>query len=498
MASLSSVASATAAAPPLVDTHTKPAQHGVRGAWSQIATPSRWWLRLAGRMLPEALAAAGALLLLANLSTSLSMAEAILLGALWLSLLLASGAFDPMGEPDSVRPVTRASVSLAITCWLTSTLTDVGIGSELLLAFTAAVSAAAVGRRLTIRTWLALSGPPAKRRRPVTLAGEVDDVRRVLSELARGPRPRWEVRAICLPEEAITCHEDPDSVFGAPVWVGLDRLADATRVSGSEAAILIPSGRLQPEALRRLTWQLHSIGAAVYVGTGLLGVTAARTTMVRAGDLGMVHLRAAPSTGPARLAKELVERVLAALALLLLAPLLTVIALAVCRGSAGGPLFRQVRVGRDGRPFTMYKFRTMTVDAESRMLTLVTDNEADQDGVLFKMRSDPRVTRIGALLRRYSLDEVPQLVNVLRGNMSLVGPRPALPHEVARYDVDPRRRLAVKPGLTGLWQVSGRSDLSWEDTVRLDLHYVDNWSLWLDASIVCRTVRAVLGHRGAY
>jgi lipopolysaccharide/colanic/teichoic acid biosynthesis glycosyltransferase len=159
-------------------------------------------------------------------------------------------------------------------------------------------------------------------------------------------------------------------------------------------------------------------------------------------------------------------------------------------------IFRQDRVGRDGRHFTMLKFRTMHVDADETLQQLAGLNESD--GVLFKVRLDPRITRLGRILRRYSLDELPQLVNVMRGHMSLVGPRPALPSEVVRYDEDPRRRLAVKPGLTGLWQVSGRSDLSWSDTVRLDLLYVDNWSFSLDLVILCRTVKAVLGHRGAY
>ena len=169
-------------------------------------------------------------------------------------------------------------------------------------------------------------------------------------------------------------------------------------------------------------------------------------------------------------------------------PLLLAIAVAIRWDSRGASLFRQRRVGRGGTTFTMYKFRTMRTDAdESRRRLSPTVN--DCDGVLFKMRDDPRITRVGGVLRRYSLDELPQLINVVRGEMSLVGPRPALPHEVARYDVDPHHRLVVKPGLTGLWQVSGRSDLSWDESVRLDLHYVDNWSLALDLQIVLRTVR---------
>jgi exopolysaccharide biosynthesis polyprenyl glycosylphosphotransferase len=218
--------------------------------------------------------------------------------------------------------------------------------------------------------------------------------------------------------------------------------------------------------------------------------------MAHAGGLGLLHVRPSRHRGPARAAKGALERVAALLLLVVLAPLLLALAYAVRRDSPGPATYRQTRIGRGGVPFTMYKFRTMSVNAELRLPELSDHNMTD--GVLFKIREDPRITRIGSFLRRFSLDELPQLLNVLRGQMSLVGPRPALPDEVARYSPDERRRLAVKPGLTGLWQVSGRSDLSWSDSVRLDLRYVDNWSLGLDLLILCQTVRAVLDHRGAY
>jgi len=164
--------------------------------------------------------------------------------------------------------------------------------------------------------------------------------------------------------------------------------------------------------------------------------------------------------------------------------------------SRGPVLFRQTRVGRGGAEFSMLKFRSMCVDAEERKAELHALSEGN--GVLFKMKQDPRVTPIGRVLRRLSLDELPQLFNVLRGEMSLVGPRPPLPAEVALYAPDDTRRMLVKPGLTGLWQVSGRSDLTWEESVRLDLRYVDNWSMALDLLILCKTARAVLRGGGAY
>jgi exopolysaccharide biosynthesis polyprenyl glycosylphosphotransferase len=199
--------------------------------------------------------------------------------------------------------------------------------------------------------------------------------------------------------------------------------------------------------------------------------------------------------GAPRLLKGAIDRLAALLILLLIWPLMLGLAVAIRRD--GGPaLFRQTRIGRDGRQFRLLKFRSMVVDAEQRLPGLQDRN--DGAGLLFKMRDDPRTTPVGRVLRRFSLDELPQLVNVLTGSMSLVGPRPPLPQEVEGYERAAQRRLLVKPGITGLWQVSGRSDLSWEQSVRLDLRYVENWTLALDALILVKTVRAVLRGGGAY
>ena len=195
-------------------------------------------------------------------------------------------------------------------------------------------------------------------------------------------------------------------------------------------------------------------------------------------------------------AVDTLHRVLALFALVLLAPLLLAVVLVVRLDSPGPALFRQVRVGRNGREFVIYKFRTMRTDAEALFDQVLHLNE--HDGLLFKVRQDPRVSNAGRWLRRFSLDELPQLWNVARGDMALVGPRPPLPREVARYDARTSRRLDVKPGLTGIWQVSGRSDLPWDEAIRLDLAYVEERSLALDLRILGRTVGAVLSGRGAY
>jgi exopolysaccharide biosynthesis polyprenyl glycosylphosphotransferase len=202
-------------------------------------------------------------------------------------------------------------------------------------------------------------------------------------------------------------------------------------------------------------------------------------------------------TGATRFVKRAVDVVGASLLLLLGAPFLLLTALIVRLTSRGPALYASTRLGEHGREFRVFKFRSMYQDAENRRADLLELNESD-GGILFKIRDDPRVTRIGKLLRKYSIDELPQLLNVLNGSMSLVGPRPPLPDEVDRYQSEVRRRLLVKPGMTGLWQVSGRSDLTWDEAVRLDLYYVENWSLGLDLAIIARTVWVVMRSRGAY
>jgi exopolysaccharide biosynthesis polyprenyl glycosylphosphotransferase len=211
--------------------------------------------------------------------------------------------------------------------------------------------------------------------------------------------------------------------------------------------------------------------------------------------LPLLHVEEPTLSGPALLVKNLMDRVAAAVGLLLLVPVFLAIGLAIRLSDPGPVFFRQPRVGHEGRTFRVWKFRTMYVDAEDRLASLVDQNETD--GMLFKMKEDPRVFPVGRFLRASSLDELPQLINVLWGEMSLVGPRP-LPADDGDFLGDVRRRLLVRPGMTGLWQVSGRSDLSWDEAVRLDLYYVDNWSLAYDLSILWRTVGVVLARKGAY
>jgi exopolysaccharide biosynthesis polyprenyl glycosylphosphotransferase len=225
-------------------------------------------------------------------------------------------------------------------------------------------------------------------------------------------------------------------------------------------------------------------------------VAGPRTTIRQTAGLTLLHVDHPQLSGFRLVLKALFDRCAAAAALIVLAPVMSAIAAAIWLHDRGPVLFTQLRVGRDGHEFRIYKFRTMVVDAEQRKQELLANN--DSDGVLFKIRKDPRVTAVGAHLRRLSLDELPQLFNIFLGDMSLVGPRPALPEEADKYAAHVRRRLVVKPGLTGLWQVSGRSDLSWEESVRLDLRYVENWSFALDLQILWKTTSVLVRRSGAY
>jgi exopolysaccharide biosynthesis polyprenyl glycosylphosphotransferase len=248
--------------------------------------------------------------------------------------------------------------------------------------------------------------------------------------------------------------------------------------------------------LRELAWELEKTGTDLCVAPALLDVAGPRTTIRPVAGLPLLHVDHPEFTGTKQVIKDAFDKLVGLSALALTAPVFLFVTLIIRLDDGGPAFFRQTRVGRDGRGFTVYKFRTMVMDAEKLKAELAASN--DHDGVLFKMRKDPRITKVGSWLRRWSLDELPQLLNVVRGDMSLVGPRPALPDEAARYGDYVRRRLVVKPGLTGLWQVNGRSDLSWEESVRLDLRYVENWSLVLDLQILWKTLSAVWRGSGAY
>jgi exopolysaccharide biosynthesis polyprenyl glycosylphosphotransferase len=352
----------------------------------------------------------------------------------------------------------------------------------------------AVGGRLVLRWNLHRLRSAGRCALPVLALGTPESAADLIDRTRRDHRRGWTVVGVCTPSGS--ADDGTYEIDGVPVLGDLESVPLIASAGQYRIVAVCPTPGLTAKRLHRLAWGLEGAVAEMVVDPGLMEVAGPRLHVEPVDGLPLLRLTRPTFTGVSWLAKHLVDRFGAALLLVLLSPLLLTLALAIKLDDGGPVLFRQTRVGRHGRSFVMVKFRSMVVDAESRLLELAAENEGA--GPLFKLRSDPRITRVGAVLRRYSLDELPQLLNVLGGRMSLVGPRPPLPAEVAQFGQDAQRRLLVRPGLTGLWQISGRSDLSWEQSVRLDLRYVENWNLALDAQILCKTLGAVVNRRGAY
>ncbi|MBB5917215.1 exopolysaccharide biosynthesis polyprenyl glycosylphosphotransferase [Nocardia transvalensis] len=316
----------------------------------------------------------------------------------------------------------------------------------------------------------------------------------MVAAFSRDPGSGYHVVGVCTPDGAA-----PDIEVGGrtiPV-VGDDRsVVEAVRATGADTVAVTATDNLGPADFRHLAWELDPPGVELIVAPGLVDIAGTRLTHRLVADMPMLHVEKpqydrAKSTG-----KAVFDLCFAGGALLAIAPVLVAIAVAVKFTSPGPVFYRSERIGRDGKPFRMIKFRSMYVDADAHVAKLIA--AAGGNPLFFKMRDDPRVTSVGRLIRKYSLDELPQFFNVLRGDMSVVGPRPQVRREVDSYDGMMRRRLLVKPGVTGLWQVSGRSDLSIEDAMRLDLSYVENWSMVLDLLLIARTIGAVTKGDGAY
>jgi exopolysaccharide biosynthesis polyprenyl glycosylphosphotransferase len=343
--------------------------------------------------------------------------------------------------------------------------------------------------------WAARQGLHRARRRGecmqrVVVVGLERSVAELIRTVRREPHAGLEIVGACIDRPR------GSSVENVPVMGDSDHVLDVlTDVQADTVAVTAWSDVSQND-LRRLSWDLEGSGVALLVAPRLTDISGPRIHIRPVAGLPLLNIEEPEFTGVRRIVKGGMDRLFALLAVILLLPVFVGVALAVKLTSRGPVFFRQVRIGRHGKPFVIHKFRSMYTDAEERLAGLEHLNEAD--GTLFKMRDDPRVTPVGRFLRRYSLDELPQFGDVLLGRMSLVGPRPPLPCEVERYASLVRRRLVVKPGITGLWQVSGRSDLSWDESVRLDLLYVETWSLALDIAIMLKTVLAVLRRNGAY
>ena len=329
---------------------------------------------------------------------------------------------------------------------------------------------------------------------PVLLAGSLDEVADLIARTRRERHYGWSVTGVCIP--GMSVEGSQLDVHGVPVVGGLDDVPTLVRINHYRIVAVAPDAHWTRRRLRELAWDMEGVPTELVVAPALMEVTGPRLHVDPVYGLTLLRVSQPTFTGARWMLKSVLDRIAGCVVLLVLAPVMAAVALAIKLEDSGPVLFRQERVGKAGALFRMVKFRSMGVDADQRRAELEALNEGA--GPLFKLRADPRVTRVGAFIRRYSLDELPQLLNVVRGDMSIVGPRPPLPAEVERYGKDARRRLLVKPGITGLWQVSGRSDLTWEESVRLDLRYVENWSLMIDLVIVWKTVNAVLRGDGAY
>lgn len=292
--------------------------------------------------------------------------------------------------------------------------------------------------------------------------------------------------------------EDVVPGHGAPYpqRAGLTTLENVVASSGADAVIVAGSLREGSEAVKNLGWRLEESRTQIILVSSLTNVAGPRIRMRPVEGLPLMHVDLPNFDGGHHVVKRMMDILLSAVALLVLLPVFAVLALIVKRDSTGPAFFAQQRVGRSGEPFKMYKFRSMVVDAEARLEALRDQNEGN--GHLFKLKNDPRVTNVGRWMRKYSLDELPQLLNVLKGDMSLVGPRPPLASEVAQYERETERRLYIKPGVTGLWQTRGRNDLPMDESIRLDLYYVENWSVTGDIMIMWRTVKVMIKPEGAY
>lgn len=415
-----------------------------------------------------------------------------LAAALWVLVLIVSGSYSRSnigaGAREYAKVVQNSLVAagmVGIACFLARYPMSRGF---FVLAFGMGIPLLLVGRvalrRLT--RYLHCHGKMLNR---VLLAGDEDHIEEVVQVLEREKWLGYSVVGALLPriQSGLTS-------CGIPVVGTVGGVSQAVEVHDADMVIFAEGSFRNSREFRRTAWQLEDMNTHMIVVPSLTDISAERIETRPIGGLPFVSVERPKAQEAGRLGKRLFDVVGSGILLLLSLPILLVTAVAIKLEDGGPLLFKQVRVGRNGQLFHCLKLRSMVPNAEE----LKRQMQSEVDGVLFKMRKDPRITRVGAVLRRYSIDELPQLWNVFRGDMSLVGPRPHLPNEVDRYEQDVIRRLSVRPGMSGLWQVSGRSNLPWPEAVRLDLFYVDNWSMLQDLSILAKTVKAVFGRSGAY
>ncbi len=347
------------------------------------------------------------------------------------------------------------------------------------------------------RTWILHQRRKGKYLARVLVIGGVRSAKAMTLRFSEGPSSGFRVVGVWVPDRVAAPNERfHANDLAVPVLGTESDLGQALDVGAVDTVVVTDTEHLGHDGMRELAWALEGRDVNLLVAPNVVDVAGPRIHLQAHGNMPLIYL-SGPSYSRARtMRRAMFDRSFAAAVLLASSPVLLLAALAIRISSRGPVFYRSERIGTHGVPFQMLKLRTMVRDADQMREEIEHHNDAA--GPLFKVRDDPRVTRVGRFLRRYSIDELPQFLNVLRGDMSVVGPRPPLRSEVDAYSEHMHRRLLVKQGVTGLWQVSGRSDLTWEDSVRLDLDYVENWTMLRDMQIIVRTARAVLASRGAY
>ncbi|GCD90680.1 sugar transferase [Nocardioides sp. LS1] len=429
-----------------------------------------------------------------DVSSSLRVAGPLMMVG-WLLAISTAGGYtrNVFGAgTDEYRRVLNASLVAAglagVGCYLAKFSLSRGF---FVLAFALGIPALILGRSLLRRAVHQARRRGALQQR-VLIAGSRSHIDEIASVLRREPWLGYHVVGALTP--AYDLSEETKS--GIPVLGHTDEATEVVKEAGVDVIFFAGGGVGSASQMRKFVWEVEQHDVQVVVAPSVTDISSERIRVRPVGGLPLMHIDPPTAIDASRIGKRVFDMVGSLALLLVFAPLFLLTALRV-KGHDGGPvLFRQTRIGRDGREFGCLKFRTMVTDAEELLARLHAEHGHGEG--LFKLKEDPRITGPGQWMRRFSIDELPQLVNVLRGEMSLVGPRPPLPREVATYDDDTHRRLRVRPGMTGLWQVSGRSDLSWSEAVRLDLYYVDNWSMLQDLTILSKTVGAVFSSRGAY
>lgn len=429
--------------------------------------------------------------------SQVSVAIAVLwAGALWINhsrsmRLIGSGA-------EEYRRVWVGTISVFGAVAIVSMLFKLEIARGYLMVALPVGAVLLMLFRWAARQWLVRAR--ARHGRCVTrvlVVGSAPAVRDLTTALAREPWSGYEVVGACIPGPPTSREIEIPGVGTIPTFGNESNAVGAVTATNSGAVAVTATEQLDGRRIRDLSWELEKLNIDLLVAPGVVDVAGPRLHMRPVAGLPLIHVEKPQYHGAKQFEKRTFDVVFSSMVLLCALPLLIAVAAAIKLTSRGPVFYRQERIGLDGKAFEMVKFRTMVEGADTMVDQLVDLNESD-GGVLFKIREDPRVTPVGRFLRKYSLDEIPQFINVLKRDMSVVGPRPPLASEVKSYDDYARRRLLVRPGITGLWQVSGRSDLSWEDTVRLDLFYVENWSMMADVLIAVKTVKAILAHSGAY